>query len=113
MDNAYCYTPLAYGNGTRILELNPGSSFDKLSCKLHHVDLEHCPPYEALSYQWGNPRKEHRITMENTSYILITKSLYDALCDLRHETASRTIWADGICINQDDIMERQQQVSMM
>ena len=41
--------------------------------------------------------------------VYITDSLYNALRDIRREApseGSRVVWADGICINQDDLIER-------
>ncbi|KAF5541435.1 heterokaryon incompatibility 6 OR allele [Fusarium mexicanum] len=43
----------------------------------------------------------------------ISSSLYIALRELRGSNASRVIWADAICINQDDVKERGQQVALM
>ncbi|KAH9224925.1 heterokaryon incompatibility, partial [Leptodontidium sp. 2 PMI_412] len=69
--------------------------------------------YEALSYEWGDPQKECIILLTNESHISITRSLYNALRDLRDQKLPRLLWADGICIHQDDIEERQKQVSIM
>jgi hypothetical protein len=43
----------------------------------------------------------------------ISGSLYIALRELRRSNASRVIWADAICINQEDVKERGQQVALM
>ena len=45
----------------------------------------------------------------------MTKSLIDALRNLRHSSKERTIWIDGICINQstDALTERAAQVESM
>jgi hypothetical protein len=43
----------------------------------------------------------------------VTKNLFDALTALRHESTSRMVWIDALCINQDDIEERGAQVQMM
>src|SRR5262249_43996488 len=46
----------------------------------------------------------------------ITKSLYNALRSFRHskvEDGTRALWADGVCINQEDLEERGQQVKLM
>jgi hypothetical protein len=112
--NAYHFEPLIDSQETRLLHLAPGKADDILSGKLQCVSLACCPPYEALSYEWGNPEKTHTIRLENGSTAYITKSLHHALRDIRHEAGgSRTLWADGICINQEDLEERQRQVGMM
>jgi len=120
----------------RLLFLEPGEEADPLTGHLEIVDIKHCPAYEALSYEWGLPDKHHRFTATDSgAAITITDSLYHALVDLRparpppgasilsrltnaaylqRETSRhRVIWADAICINQDDIEERQCQVSIM
>ncbi|PNP59974.1 hypothetical protein FNYG_14698 [Fusarium nygamai] len=74
--------------------------------------------YEALSYTWGNDRasdkKEVQITAKGAIQSLsISRNLHDALLALRRSNESRFIWADAICINQDDAKERSQQVRLM
>jgi hypothetical protein len=113
MGDLHCYTPLSTGHETRVLQLLPGKQSDPIQAQLHHIDLDDSPTYEALSYEWGDPQKEQRVQFDDGSYIGVTTTLFHALQDLRHDTMPRTIWADAICINQDDIKERQQQVSLM
>ena len=113
--NRYLFTPLR-SHEARILLLSPGRDGSALFGSLQHISLSpNCyPPYEALSYEWGDPETTHAITLENNTITYITKSLHHALCDLRHEIgSSRAVWADGICINQCDVDERQRQVAMM
>jgi Heterokaryon incompatibility protein (HET) len=43
----------------------------------------------------------------------IQQNLFDALSSLRYETWGRTLWIDAICINQEDVKERNHQVSRM
>lgn len=69
-------------------------------------------PYEALSYVWGQAILSHRLSTSRGT-IRITQSLAAALQHLRHKHKFRIIWADGICINQDDSKERGHQVKMM
>jgi hypothetical protein len=81
--------------------------------------------YEALSYAWGSEAKYSTIYIESRSIdsnqhqvvscwtLQIRTSLESALRHLRSAEKSRTIWADNICINQDDDIERAQQVQRM
>lgn len=109
------YEALTSPDGTRLLHLNPGSIDDHLSGWLECVRLNSVPSYEALSYEWGNPTKNHNITLQNGQIIYITESLHCVLRDIRLDVnrGERVVWADAICINQQDIQELQQQVSMM
>lgn len=68
--------------------------------------------YEALSYTWGTNEKTHAIKVGNAR-IKITANLYQALYHLRHHDTARTLWADAICINQDNTRERNHQVKSM
>jgi hypothetical protein len=43
----------------------------------------------------------------------MTKNLYSALLRLRHSETDRTLWVDALCINQSDLDEKGQQVSLM
>ncbi|KAK3374578.1 ankyrin and HET domain-containing protein [Podospora didyma] len=113
-NNAYRYQPLAGHHHIRLLHLTPGRPEDVLSGRLENTSLSSRPLYEALSYEWVSSEKSHTITLENGRTGRITSSLHQALRDLRHEVGgNRTIWADGVCINQDDMDERQRQVAMM
>ncbi len=43
----------------------------------------------------------------------VRQNLHDAMMQLRREETPRTFWIDAICINQNDDMEKSQQVSQM
>ncbi|KAK3318082.1 ankyrin and HET domain-containing protein [Apodospora peruviana] len=117
------FLPLPSTDFIRILYLTPGSGSDQLSGSLFRVGLGANAHYEALSYEWGSPDKTRLLHLQvdsddepTTAVIRITESLYEALCDLRCEppdNTARAVWADAICINQDDAEEVAQQVSIM
>ncbi|KIM98607.1 hypothetical protein OIDMADRAFT_147069 [Oidiodendron maius Zn] len=71
------------------------------------------PIYGALSYVWGDPTITVPITI-NGSVIQVTENLAKALTALSHipETLDH-LWVDELCINQSDVHEQSQQVSMM
>lgn len=115
-DLEQCYRLIASTQEFRILYLQPGKPDDVLIGTLEHGTLDASTSYEALSYEWGSPEKAQEILLEkhgHRSRLGITRSLYHALRDLRQEDVSRRIWADGVYINQDDVKEREQQVSIM
>ncbi|PSN63102.1 HET-domain-containing protein [Corynespora cassiicola Philippines] len=79
---------------------------------------EYSPRYEALSYAWGDPLPPAAVYViaENSlpkSHIKVRSNLEEALRHLRREHQPRILWIDAICINQDDISERQKQVKLM
>jgi hypothetical protein len=81
--------------------------------------------YVALSYTWGDPlvhpyvaKKPSRTIWIDTKPFLVTPNLYDALnywrgWKLELGTAKTLLWVDAICINQDDLIERNHQVGLM
>jgi hypothetical protein len=70
------------------------------------------PIYEALSYTWGDAADTVRVKV-NQSENPVTKNLYSALLALRLENQERPLWVDALCINQNDIEERSNQVQRM
>ncbi|XXH05964.1 hypothetical protein Hte_012407 [Hypoxylon texense] len=113
---SYCYVP--FGDEPdcakfRILTLLPGSGDQPLECILEHGDLGDSPPYETISYVWGDPREKVNIVCNGRS-LAITAALADALRHFRSpEETRRSLWADAICINQSDNEERGRQVRRM
>ncbi|KAI1472761.1 HET-domain-containing protein [Daldinia caldariorum] len=99
--------------------------------------------FEALSYTWGSPKiREKAIvviageaedagksggggggggfsralgrgTGGGAQKIGIQGNLADAMRHLRYEDRSRVVWIDALCINQDDLEERGEQVKRM
>ncbi|KAL6865857.1 hypothetical protein ACO1O0_001956 [Amphichorda felina] len=76
------------------------------------------PEYEALSYTWGSAHSRRAIIVEDPALntrtkLLVTKSLAIALHHLRYRDRARALWVDAICINQQDMAERNAQVQRM
>lgn len=108
---AYTYTQLSRGDLIRYIVLAAGRGDDLLVCSLHqsHVDAA---SFEAISYVWGTPDREQTIICDGKT-LKITPNLRDALRRVRLSDRSRSLWADSICINQDDPGERGHQVGLM
>lgn len=70
------------------------------------------PSYEAVSYCWGDKTHPQPLLCEN-SIIWATQNLFDALQQMRLKDRTRILWADAICINQDDPLEKNWQTRMM
>ena len=97
---------------TRLLHLAPGTGSDPLKCSLSQVVLYDQPKYEALSYTWGDPADVCEITCSNKN-VSVTRNLHAALSHLRYSDRSRVLWVDALCINQHDLRELAEQVSIM
>ncbi|KAK7718933.1 hypothetical protein SLS63_010346 [Diaporthe eres] len=112
----YQYSPLSGPRQIRLLKLHPGASPEdrQLSVEIVTVDLDATPPFEALSYAWGDPLPQAEIRCCGLA-AKIGLSLLGALRQLRPPASEpeRLIWADALCINQEDTAERSAQVRMM
>ncbi|RKK87770.1 hypothetical protein BFJ69_g522 [Fusarium oxysporum] len=99
----------------RLLKIppNPSSEFELVT-----ISLDDEPKYAALSYLWGDPEKYGQVTIKGNT-VKIPDNLASAfLCVLsddsfRSQSHVRYLWADAICINQNDLDERSQQVQLM
>ncbi|GFF33938.1 heterokaryon incompatibility protein 6, OR allele [Aspergillus udagawae] len=114
--SVFAYEKLQSHDSIRVLDLQPGSAHDPLECRLYEYPLGQKPSwpqlYKAVSYVWGSMEKSGSIIC-NGAFLPITASLEQVLLRVRLAESSRTLWADAICINQDDILEKNQQVSIM
>ncbi|KAH8727341.1 heterokaryon incompatibility protein-domain-containing protein, partial [Phaeosphaeriaceae sp. PMI808] len=89
----------------RLLQILPSSGFEAhIECDIQVVSLTKDKP--VFSYVWGNQTHRKPISI-NGSMIMISESLELAL---RYVLV---LWADALCINQDDLEERTHQVSLM
>ena len=75
-------------------------------------DHASAPPYFTLSYTWGDTPLRDRAILINGALLKVTKNLEALLPFLCRRYNRRYFWIDGICINQDDIPERNSQVEM-
>ncbi|CZR65731.1 uncharacterized protein PAC_15631 [Phialocephala subalpina] len=109
---AYKYEALANPQSFRLLTLEPGYETDHIKCEITVLAMAEAPQYEALSYVWGSSERTHTITC-NYMPLKVTASLDTVLRVLRKPSGSRIIWIDQICIDQDNIPERSEQVQVM
>lgn len=96
----------------RLLHLLPGDKTDQIECKLEESSLDHAKEFEALSYVWGDPTNPLSITLDG-QVMDVTRNLHTALCHLRYTDGMRTLWVDAVCINQQDVNEKNHQVRLM
>ncbi|KAH8811230.1 heterokaryon incompatibility protein-domain-containing protein [Xylogone sp. PMI_703] len=84
-----------------------------VKCRLQSYRLTESPPFEALSYRWGDHTDTTPIVINEDFSFGVTKNLKSALLHLRKPDTPRTLWIDAICINQTDVDERSDQVQIM
>ncbi|KAM0286185.1 hypothetical protein ACHAO9_008400 [Fusarium lateritium] len=107
----YRYLPLQ-NNTIRLVKILPGQE-PLIQCEIVHATLgQNTPSYTALSYAWGDPRDSLEIDVDG-AYVRVAVSLHGALHALRQNRLSTLVWADALCINQEDKVERGLQVRLM
>ncbi len=109
----YRYSPLPATDRTiRLLCVYPAKSMDDpIICDMHQTQLDSRREYAALSYTWGDPIFNRHIICGGRN-LPVTQYLDTALRRFR-ATTWWWIWVDAVCIDQSNISERNQQVSMM
>lgn len=113
----YKYKPLSSPDSTRVLVLLPAQkTADELRCDMDEVCLSGMEDekhgYTALSYVWGAHEASHIIWF-GTLLLRIRPNLDSALRNLRRRDRSIRLWVDAVCINQNDLLERNHQVQQM
>lgn len=132
-DALYTKCPLPPHPGhIRLLRLHPSSDpLAPLSGTIFATTFDASrASYEALSYCWGDDARPEIITLhvrneeprpgdshtdQNTIPIQlpITRSLAEALADIRFPSSDRLLWADALCIDQAHNGEKSVQVRQM
>ncbi|KAL8650005.1 MAG: hypothetical protein Q9226_005324, partial [Calogaya cf. arnoldii] len=125
-------SPLAKGRTSssptfKLLNILPPTtqSYDEIICELSWEILDNPPGYEALSYTWGTTAQDQPIAIRTIPYpplspspsrtdiVLVTKHLHAALLRLRQSSVPRTVWIDQLCIDQNNLAEKNSQVQQM
>lgn len=123
---AFPYEALTEKDGIRLIIIPPKASGNRtvttvnlgaFQCSLIHTTLSQCENeiidhYTALSYVWGDAT-DTRTILVNEAPVEVTANLHAALSDLQDEKRVLRLWADALCINQQDDEEKSRQVMMM
>lgn len=118
--SASIYTPLHRGRKEiRLLEIV--SVEPEITFKTHVVSLLDEPVFTALSYVWGYPPTWVEVIVDGAK-VPVTENLINAVKDIhtlwaqqhpKRTLESTRLWADAICINQQDVVEKGFQVPLM
>ncbi|KAI0439819.1 heterokaryon incompatibility protein-domain-containing protein [Xylaria telfairii] len=68
--------------------------------------------YTTLSYAWGLQHNTVEICIGDRR-LRVGRNLHSALWNIRQHNRTIMLWVDAICINQDDVNERNHQVQQM
>lgn len=109
----YLHEPLPEGPFIRLLELLPSASpSSPVTIEVNVYQIKEAPPYEALSYTWGDPLPTLWVQCGKMR-LKVRRSLHTALLRLRSFTRRRRLWIDAICINQNSPAENNHQIPFM
>ncbi|RYP64077.1 hypothetical protein DL771_008936 [Monosporascus sp. 5C6A] len=116
------YKPLDRSrNEIRLIIILPCENDDEpVACRLETASLNDEVEYVAMSYVWGDPSVTKNIVVNDTVFP-VTTNLEAGLWHFRKygllpcedKTGDARLWVDAICINQQDVPERNQQVALM
>jgi hypothetical protein len=96
----------------RLLFLKPSTDYHApIQCELKMLNLCHFTTYRTVSYTWGCQHLSECIEINGKSF-WIRKNLDTLLRDLRRR-GLEILWVDAICINQNDLHEKNKQILLM
>ncbi|KAF7188225.1 Heterokaryon incompatibility protein 6, OR allele [Pseudocercospora fuligena] len=107
----------------KFLVFRPACTAGELEFDVIQTPLAPAPCYHALSYAWNGTTNTRHIIV-NSDRFAVTESVYNALHSIRSIStrpesmdnagiADLPVWIDAVCINQDDLQERNDQVRQM
>ncbi|KAK3900964.1 heterokaryon incompatibility protein-domain-containing protein [Staphylotrichum tortipilum] len=105
------YTPISPSE-FRLLKIT--ATTPHLRLDLQPFSIHSCPPYSALSYEWGTiPPSPSDPTLCNGARFPLSPTLAAALRAVHRHAPAIWLWVDAICINQSDNAEKAYQVTGM
>ena len=81
-----------------------------IDCRLEHVLV--AVTHTILSYNWGPADPRYTIRINGLDF-QVRQNLQDFLNIARAALSERPLWVDAICIDQENIAERNHQVRLM
>lgn len=105
----------------RLVRLLPsrGSRDSLLKAEIDHYSFEQgLPEFAAISYTWGTEPTDRLMILSGTP-INIRENFRQMLFEIRHFIETNHpercfyFWVDGLCINQEDVTERNHQIQLM
>ncbi|KAF3038990.1 hypothetical protein E8E12_004196 [Didymella heteroderae] len=84
-----------------------------IRCEIKIFDVDAAPQYVTLSYTWGPPTPLNTVDI-NGDLFKVRENLFDFLAQYQdHPANTDYLWIDQLCIDQDNIEERNHQVRLM
>lgn len=107
---SYKYQSLPDSHSIRLATRKADIGSDIWACTFDTADINHPPEYVTLSYCWGDVN--HLIPIRcDYGTVMVTQSASEMLKKLCY--GPMPFWINSLCINQQDLMERNEQVTLM
>jgi hypothetical protein len=114
---SYLYEALETQHSIRLLKVVEKVTNEDTETTWHysliHTNTQDAPEYETLSYVWGTSNRNKSLRLSDGTSLGTATTLEQALPYIVSCCVTGYLWIDQICINQDDLSERAQQVSIM
>jgi len=102
-----------FADEIRLIELfSAQEKSSRLIAGLGYTPMNDDTTYHALSYTWGDEDASHEILL-NGQIFMIRKNLDNCLRAVRHPKTKIVLWVDAICIDQNNVLERNRQLPRM
>lgn len=109
---SYEHSPLNEKSRTiRLLQLHTHNG-GEIEATMKQVSLDDKPAYCALSYTWGDLSQGEQIFIDGRR-LLVNTNAHEALKALSRDGTCPWLWVDQICIDQNNVEERNHQVALM
>jgi hypothetical protein len=73
---------------------------EDITCHLRHGKWHSPPDYEAISYEWSHKELQCEVRCD-TSFVKISKNLFEALRAVRYPDRARLLWIDCFGLTRD------------
>lgn len=108
------YSSLAPGEIRVVRVYRQSDQPDQLKFNFRVTNLEDKTlKYTAISYVWGDSVRTASAHARDGTTLALTASAHGVLEELMAENPFQYFWIDALCINQDDMTEKNQQVRAM
>lgn len=98
----------------RLLEVRSNSPGLAVEVTLQVFQTTTCPPYAAVSYTWGDPQRCKSIHVDG-EVTKVRENIWAFLLSLQTSSPIKEsyLWIDALCIDQNNVLERNHQVQKM
>lgn len=98
----------------RLLKVDLDDQSRELSFRIEHFPRDQLPDFQAISYTWGEkPHKYKTISLNDRPFQVTQNAFWCLYFICKHHRQWQYLWMDAICIDQHEVVERNEQVRHM